>query len=403
MQLSGLRSRIQQRKAGGTGMSASRKEPIAYGRKEPIAYGREMESNAKAKSYKNDNEIAFKNEYNRLNSGYFIEIKKLSHMLQLSDFNPRQYRQEGIYARKRLNEINAEISQRAHAYADSKYPSSGLSGLDRLGAWGYSGASARSSKDGYVASGYLMQSEAQADVNCHDAGGVYVGGRGCQFPPAQAASAPPANVTVSPRFNVSPVIQTQISPQISPAFQQAFQPSNSPMTAGTSQNMPTSQAAAPPVPTYQPPPAPAPTAAPDQSAALLAQQQKMIDLLQSQLQAPRPTAPALAAPPAPAQIAPPMPQQYAAPLPIQSAAPLPADPTAPVSVDTGLPQYGLSTAGQTAAAAFSAQAAPPVPATVTPVQPAAPKSNMPMILAILAGAGILFVSMNQKGKRHATR
>jgi len=222
----------------------------------------------------------------------------------------------------------------------------------------------------------------------------------CYLPPAPKA-APVTNIVT--KTNISPTTQTQISPQISPAFQQAFQPTGSPMTAGTSQNMPTSQAAAPPVPTYQPPPTPAPTAAPDQSAALLAQQQKMIDLLQSQLQAPQPSAQPLPAPPAAAQIAPPMPQQYAAPLPIQSAAPLPVDQTVPVSVDAGLPQYGLSTAGQTAAAAFSAQAAPPVPATVPTVQPAAPKSNMPMILAILAGAGILFVSMNQKGKRHATR
>ena len=46
-------------------------------------------------------------------------------------------------------------------------------------------------------------------------------------------------------ITVSPTIQTAISPQISPVFQQAFQPSGSPMTAGTTQTMPTTQSAAP--------------------------------------------------------------------------------------------------------------------------------------------------------------
>lgn len=219
----------------------------------------------------------------------------------------------------------------------------------------------------------------------------------CYLPPPKAV-APVTNIVT--RTNISPTTQTQISPQISPAFQQAFQPTGSPMTAGTTQTMPTSQAAAPQQPA---PAAPAPTAAPDQSAALLAQQQKMIDLLQSQLQAPQPSAPTLPAPSAAAQIAPPMPQQYAAPLPIQSAAPISADQMPTVSADTGLPQYGLSTAGQTAAAAFSAQAAPPVPAAVPVTAPPAPKSNTAIMVAIAAVAGILFISMNQKGKRHAAR
>jgi len=42
---------------------------------------------------------------------------------------------------------------------------------------------------------------------------------------------------------VSPVISAQVSPQISPIFQQQFQPSNSPISAGASQFMPTSQGA----------------------------------------------------------------------------------------------------------------------------------------------------------------
>ena len=42
---------------------------------------------------------------------------------------------------------------------------------------------------------------------------------------------------------VSPTIQTQINPQISPVFQQSYMPSNSGMTAGTSQFQPTEQSA----------------------------------------------------------------------------------------------------------------------------------------------------------------
>lgn len=43
-------------------------------------------------------------------------------------------------------------------------------------------------------------------------------------------------------ITVSPSIQTQVSPQISPVFQQAWQP-QAPMTAGTTQTIPTSQVA----------------------------------------------------------------------------------------------------------------------------------------------------------------
>lgn len=38
-------------------------------------------------------------------------------------------------------------------------------------------------------------------------------------------------------------VQAQVSPQISPIFQQQFQPSNSPISAGASQYMPTAQGA----------------------------------------------------------------------------------------------------------------------------------------------------------------
>jgi len=41
-------------------------------------------------------------------------------------------------------------------------------------------------------------------------------------------------------------MSTQVSPQISPIFQQQFQPSNSPISAGASQFMPTTQGAAVP-------------------------------------------------------------------------------------------------------------------------------------------------------------
>lgn len=216
---------------------------------------------------------------------------------------------------------------------------------------------------------------------------------------------PAANInvspTISPRITVNPTIQSQISPQISPVFQQAFQPSNSPMSAGTTQNMPTAQTAAPaaPAPQYQAPAPAAPTAAPDNSAALLDQQRQMYEAYINKLTAPGgvPTSSL----PSPAPVAPPMPAYQSAPLPIQSSAPQPFDTSAPpMTGDTTgtLPQFGLSTSGQTAAAAFSAQNPPPVVSV-----PATKKSNLPLIFALLAGAGILFVSTSQhKGKRHAT-
>ena len=415
MQLSGLRSRIQQRKAGGTGASVSLSDQISQDKviKSKVANQVYKDAHNGLSPQEHARKVVYFKELFRLEDAdsEFNRLRNMIPVYQTFAAGNSDYRRALPLAVARVNELNMLHKQKARAYADSKSPSSGLSGLSEmhladLGTYGggqtitTSSASICESMGGTVLG--IDTSTAHSLYSTPGYGPVAYSGVLCYLPPPpppRAAPAPAANV----RVNVSPTVQTQISPQISPAFQQAFQPTGSPMTAGTSQNMPTTQAAAPPVPTYQPPPAPAPTAAPDQSAALLASQQKMIDLLQSQLQAPKPSVQPLPAPAAAAPIAPPMPQQYAAPLPIQSAAPLPAYQTAPVSVDTGLPQYGLSTAGQTAAAAFSAQAAPSAPPTVSTVQPAAPKSNMPMILAILAGAGILFVSMNQKGKRHATR
>jgi hypothetical protein len=58
------------------------------------------------------------------------------------------------------------------------------------------------------------------------------GGSGASGGDASGGGTAP-NVT-----QVSPTIQTQISPQISPVFQQQFQPTNSAATAGTSQMVP---------------------------------------------------------------------------------------------------------------------------------------------------------------------
>ena len=61
-----------------------------------------------------------------------------------------------------------------------------------------------------------------------------------------SGSGPTSNLAPQPpgtSVQVSPTIQTQVSPMISPVFQQAFQPSGSPMTAGTAQTIPTAQTA----------------------------------------------------------------------------------------------------------------------------------------------------------------
>lgn len=63
------------------------------------------------------------------------------------------------------------------------------------------------------------------------------GSTGSTSPQAQ----PTGSSSEAQTTTVSPTIQTAISPQISPVFQQAFQPSGSPMTAGTTQVMPTTQ------------------------------------------------------------------------------------------------------------------------------------------------------------------
>lgn len=91
------------------------------------------------------------------------------------------------------------------------------------------------------------------ESSCRAAGGVFVdadtanrmyGSYGARcFIPGQSSQAPAQPVSVSPTINVSPAIQTQVSPQVSPVFVQQDQPTGSPVTAGTSQQMPTSQGA----------------------------------------------------------------------------------------------------------------------------------------------------------------
>lgn len=93
--------------------------------------------------------------------------------------------------------------------------------------------------------------------------------------PAQQSAPPPAPVYQPPIVTVSPAIQ--VSPQISPIFQQQFQPTNSPATAGTTQNIPTTQSGGSSNPEPSPPPVqlppqvpvyiPASAPAPEPSAA----------------------------------------------------------------------------------------------------------------------------------------
>ena len=402
MQLSGgLRERIQQRKSGGSGASVSLSDQISQDKviKSKVANQTYKDAHNGLSPQEQARKDAYFKELFRLEDAdsEFNRLRNMIPVYQTFAAGNSDYRRALPLAVARVNELNMLHKQKAKAYADSQFSSGGLSGLDDMGTYG-GGQTLTVDKMG----------------TCESMGGHVIGPAPgstffkpawqCYLPPAPPATSVPSNVNISTRVN--PAIQTQISPQISPVFQQAFQPSNSPMSAGATQNMPTSQAAAPssPAPQYAAPAPVAPTAAPDNSAALLAQQQRMYEALINKLTAPggAPTSSL----PSPSPIAPPMPSSYAAPLPMQSSAPQPFDTSMlPVSSDTSgtLPQYGLSTGGQTAAAAFSAQAAPSAPPTVPTVQPTTPKSNMPMILAILAGAGILFASMNQKGKRHATR
>ncbi len=413
MHLGGLRDKVLARRefsAGSNGSPVNLSEQIKADKKikKILAEKKAAELKAAQGPQRSPKQVAYIIERNRIldSNPEFVKLKNLLPLYMTFS----QYRTQLIDAQNRLKQIDSDATARARSYADSQYPDGGLSGLS-----------------GTYGGGQTVT--VNRDVDCTDMGGRILGRSGpfyragaygttsgadpssayyeiqCYLPPAPAAQqSQPSNI----RVNVNPTIQTQISPQISPAFQQAFQPSNSPMTAGTSQNMPSSQTAAPPAPApqYQAPVAApvAPVAAPDNSAALLAQQQKIYDALIAKLTAPSgvPTSSL----PAPAPIAPPMPTYQAAPLPIQSSAPLPVDASLPpVSGDmTGaLPQIGLSTGGQTAAAAFAAQN-PPASLPVTMTAPAPSKSNLPLIFAILAGAGILFIGSSQhKGKRHAAR
>jgi hypothetical protein len=119
------------------------------------------------------------------------------------------------------------------------------------------------------------------------------------------------------------VIQTTVSPQVSPIFQQAFQPTGSPMTAGTTQQAPVTHAADTGVST--PSPAPAPAMQPSGESAAY---QRMIELLLArEAQAPVPAAPA------PSYSAPPLPvMEETAPMPVIVPSPAPQTAEAPVAV-----------------------------------------------------------------------
>jgi len=175
--------------------------------------------------------------------------------------------------------------------------------------------------------------------------------------------APAPAPTPAPVITVSPQIQTQVSPQISPVFQQAFQPSGSPMTAGTTQTMPTSQSGTAP-----------PPAGPDYGA-LMQSQQAMYEKLLTKVMQPVAQQP-VAQQPAPYIPAPP---PVTAPVPSQSAQALVSFP----APDLMQPPAGSEIIG-------------------APTQISLQKQNfMPIILAV--GVVGLFIAMNQKkGRKHAT-
>lgn len=420
MQLSGgLRERIQQRKAGGIGLSVTK----SMTREEQFAQDKKSREKAKEADFKAahagrtpEQEAKFQAYYKELfkledADAEFNKLKSLIPTYQTFAAGYPEYRRALPIALNRIKELNLEHQRKARAYVDGQFPvlsSGGLNGLGEINPQTGTPYITGGGQTIFVPAGTCIAMGGTL-------GGLYSAGANSGYgplspdiytcylqppPPAPVQRPAPASI----RVNVNPAIQTQVSPQVSPVFQQAFQPSNSPMAAGTTQNMPTSQSAAPapPAPQYTPPPAPAPTAAPDQSAALLAQQQKMYEALINKLTAP---GGALTAPqPSPAPAAPPAPMNYAAPLPI-AGAPQPFDTSMlPVSGDvtSTLPQVGLSTGGQTAAAAFAAQNPSTPQANVSTAVIAPAKSNLPLIFALLAGAGILFVGMSQhKGKRHA--
>lgn len=175
--------------------------------------------------------------------------------------------------------------------------------------------------------------------------------------PAQAPAPVPAPAP-APVITVSPQIQTQVSPQISPVFQQAFQPSGSPMTAGTTQTMPTSQAGAAPAPT-----------GPDY-AALMASQQKMYETLLTKVMQPVAQQPApyiSSSPPVTAPI-PPQPAQALVSFPPPDLTP----PSAPAEI------------------------------TAAPAQIPLQKTNFMPIILTVGVVGLLIIANQKKGRRHAT-
>src|SRR5574340_1269331 len=145
--------------------------------------------------------------------------------------------------------------------------------------------------------------------------------------PRAIPSPSPANVTVT----VSPQIQTEVSPQISPVFQQQYQPTNSPATAGTSQTS-------------------APPAGP-----IGVNSTSMQPIAPAQLpQAPAPsyTAPSYAA--APVSYTPPAQADQLPPSPLPTATPPPAAPQ--VSTATAAPVFDWKIAAIIGAGLFGAMA-----------------------------------------------
>lgn len=149
-------------------------------------------------------------------------------------------------------------------------------------------------------------------------------------PTSGQSQAAPANVTVT----VSPQIQTEVSPQISPVFQQQYQPTNSPATAGTAQT------SAPPAPPAGP---------------IGVNSTSMQPIAPAQLpQAPAPsyTAPSYAA--APVSYTPPAQADQLPPSPLPTATPPPAAPQ--VSTATAAPAFDWKIAAIIGAGLFGAMA-----------------------------------------------
>jgi hypothetical protein len=91
--------------------------------------------------------------------------------------------------------------------------------------------------------GFLPELMSLASSFMDSASGGGSGSPGSSSPAGAAGGAGGAGGQGARDIQVSPAIQTQVSPQISPVFQQQFQPSNSGMTAGTSQYLPTNMSA----------------------------------------------------------------------------------------------------------------------------------------------------------------